>query len=198
MCILEFSEYPFMCCDASVTSSLLTVSECYNAQSHCLARKRWIRLCCPLLANLSPFNPLWGPWPPEENAMLVAPYHIVFGVCVSLCRWTSLEPSTWSASVWVPWGRTSLMQMDTEAASSTRPAWRRLTDRSHRTQRRCSISREPVDATHAHTLTHHLYVRFQVGQAAYSASKGGIVGMTLPIARDLAPMGIRVLTIAPG
>ncbi|XP_069501398.1 3-hydroxyacyl-CoA dehydrogenase type-2 isoform X2 [Ambystoma mexicanum] len=37
-----------------------------------------------------------------------------------------------------------------------------------------------------------------VGQAAYSASKGGIVGMTLPIARDLAPMGIRVLTIAPG
>lgn len=39
---------------------------------------------------------------------------------------------------------------------------------------------------------------FQVGQAAYSASKGGIVGMTLPIARDLAPVGIRVVTIAPG
>ncbi|XP_035169664.1 3-hydroxyacyl-CoA dehydrogenase type-2-like, partial [Oxyura jamaicensis] len=38
----------------------------------------------------------------------------------------------------------------------------------------------------------------QVGQAAYSASKGGIVGMTLPIARDLAPLGIRVVTIAPG
>lgn len=38
----------------------------------------------------------------------------------------------------------------------------------------------------------------QVGQAAYSASKGGIVGMTLPIARDLAPYGIRVMTIAPG
>jgi len=38
----------------------------------------------------------------------------------------------------------------------------------------------------------------QIGQAAYSASKGGIVGMTLPIARDLARMGIRVLTIAPG
>ncbi|XP_065817224.1 3-hydroxyacyl-CoA dehydrogenase type-2-like [Labrus bergylta] len=38
----------------------------------------------------------------------------------------------------------------------------------------------------------------RVGQAAYSASKGGIVGMTLPIARDLAPMGIRVVTIAPG
>ncbi|XP_067832302.1 3-hydroxyacyl-CoA dehydrogenase type-2 [Heptranchias perlo] len=38
----------------------------------------------------------------------------------------------------------------------------------------------------------------QVGQAAYSASKGGIVAMTLPIARDLAPQGIRVVTIAPG
>ena len=38
----------------------------------------------------------------------------------------------------------------------------------------------------------------QVGQAAYSASKGAIVGMTLPIARDLAPTGIRVCTIAPG
>lgn len=38
----------------------------------------------------------------------------------------------------------------------------------------------------------------QVGQAAYSASKGGIVGMTLPIARDLSRAGIRVLTIAPG
>ena len=38
----------------------------------------------------------------------------------------------------------------------------------------------------------------QVGQAAYSASKGGIVGMTLPIARDLAAVGIRVNTIAPG
>jgi len=38
----------------------------------------------------------------------------------------------------------------------------------------------------------------QMGQAAYSASKGGIVGMTLPIARDLASIGIRVNTIAPG
>src|SRR4029079_16761922 len=38
----------------------------------------------------------------------------------------------------------------------------------------------------------------QIGQAAYSASKGGVVGMTLPIARDLASVGIRVLTIAPG
>jgi NAD(P)-dependent dehydrogenase (short-subunit alcohol dehydrogenase family) len=38
----------------------------------------------------------------------------------------------------------------------------------------------------------------QIGQAAYSASKGGIVGMTLPIARDLSRSGIRVCTIAPG
>ena len=38
----------------------------------------------------------------------------------------------------------------------------------------------------------------QVGQQAYSASKGGIVGMTLPLARDLAQFGIRVVTIAPG
>jgi NAD(P)-dependent dehydrogenase (short-subunit alcohol dehydrogenase family) len=38
----------------------------------------------------------------------------------------------------------------------------------------------------------------QIGQIAYSASKGGIVGMTLPAARDMAPRGIRVVTIAPG
>ena len=38
----------------------------------------------------------------------------------------------------------------------------------------------------------------QIGQAAYSASKGGVVGMTLPIARELARSGIRVCTIAPG
>jgi NAD(P)-dependent dehydrogenase (short-subunit alcohol dehydrogenase family) len=38
----------------------------------------------------------------------------------------------------------------------------------------------------------------QIGQAAYSASKGGVVGMTLPIARDLARSGIRNMTIAPG
>jgi NAD(P)-dependent dehydrogenase (short-subunit alcohol dehydrogenase family) len=38
----------------------------------------------------------------------------------------------------------------------------------------------------------------QIGQAAYSASKAGIVGMTLPVARDLAKLGIRVVTIAPG
>lgn len=38
----------------------------------------------------------------------------------------------------------------------------------------------------------------QIGQAAYSSSKGGVVGMTLPVARDLARSGIRVCTIAPG
>src|SRR5690606_35758149 len=38
----------------------------------------------------------------------------------------------------------------------------------------------------------------QIGQIAYSASKAGVVGMTLPAARDLAPVGIRVVTIAPG
>jgi NAD(P)-dependent dehydrogenase (short-subunit alcohol dehydrogenase family) len=38
----------------------------------------------------------------------------------------------------------------------------------------------------------------QIGQAAYSASKGGIAGMTLPIARDLARNGVRCMTIAPG
>jgi NAD(P)-dependent dehydrogenase (short-subunit alcohol dehydrogenase family) len=38
----------------------------------------------------------------------------------------------------------------------------------------------------------------QIGQVAYSASKGGVVGMTLPMARDLSGLGIRVMTIAPG
>ncbi len=38
----------------------------------------------------------------------------------------------------------------------------------------------------------------QIGQAAYSASKGGVVGMTLPIARDLSAVGIRINTVAPG
>jgi NAD(P)-dependent dehydrogenase (short-subunit alcohol dehydrogenase family) len=38
----------------------------------------------------------------------------------------------------------------------------------------------------------------QIGQAAYSASKAGVIGLTLPVARDLAPLGIRVVSIAPG
>ncbi|MFM9577926.1 SDR family NAD(P)-dependent oxidoreductase, partial [Streptomyces turgidiscabies] len=37
----------------------------------------------------------------------------------------------------------------------------------------------------------------QVGQAAYSASKAGVIGLTLPVARDLAPHGIRIVSIAP-
>ena len=38
----------------------------------------------------------------------------------------------------------------------------------------------------------------QIGQASYSSSKGGVVGMTLPVARDLAAAGIRLNTVAPG
>jgi NAD(P)-dependent dehydrogenase (short-subunit alcohol dehydrogenase family) len=38
----------------------------------------------------------------------------------------------------------------------------------------------------------------QIGQAAYSASKGGVLGLTLPVARDLSGYGIRVMTIMPG
>jgi NAD(P)-dependent dehydrogenase (short-subunit alcohol dehydrogenase family) len=38
----------------------------------------------------------------------------------------------------------------------------------------------------------------QIGQVAYAASKGGVVGLTLPVARELAPRGVRVMTIAPG
>ncbi|MBS1835992.1 MAG: SDR family NAD(P)-dependent oxidoreductase [Acidobacteria bacterium] len=38
----------------------------------------------------------------------------------------------------------------------------------------------------------------QIGQSAYAASKGGVVGMTLPLARDLAKIGVRVMTVAPG
>jgi NAD(P)-dependent dehydrogenase (short-subunit alcohol dehydrogenase family) len=38
----------------------------------------------------------------------------------------------------------------------------------------------------------------QIGQAAYSASKGGVVGLTLPVARDLSAIGVRVNTVAPG
>jgi NAD(P)-dependent dehydrogenase (short-subunit alcohol dehydrogenase family) len=61
---------------------------------------------------------------------------------------------------------------------------------------------EPVDAdgTRGAVVNMASVAAFdgQIGQAAYSASKGGIVGMTLPVARDLAALGIRVNTIAPG
>ena len=59
---------------------------------------------------------------------------------------------------------------------------------------------EPIDCERGVIINTASVAAFegQVGQAAYSASKGGIVGMTLPIARDLAQYGIRVNTIAPG
>jgi NAD(P)-dependent dehydrogenase (short-subunit alcohol dehydrogenase family) len=59
---------------------------------------------------------------------------------------------------------------------------------------------EPVDGDRGVVINTASVAAFegQIGQAAYSASKGGIVGMTLPIARDLADLGIRVCTIAPG
>lgn len=59
---------------------------------------------------------------------------------------------------------------------------------------------EPVDGDRGVVINTASVAAFegQIGQAAYSASKGGIVGMTLPIARDLAELGIRVCTIAPG
>ena len=59
---------------------------------------------------------------------------------------------------------------------------------------------EPVDGERGAIVNTASVAAFdgQVGQAAYSASKAGVVGMTLPIARDLAAVGIRVCTIAPG
>ncbi len=59
---------------------------------------------------------------------------------------------------------------------------------------------EPVDGERGVIINTASVAAFegQMGQAAYSASKGGVVGMTLPIARDLASFGIRVNTIAPG
>ncbi|WP_330254163.1 3-hydroxyacyl-CoA dehydrogenase [Nocardia sp. NBC_00565] len=59
---------------------------------------------------------------------------------------------------------------------------------------------EPVDGERGVIINTASVAAFegQIGQAAYSASKGGVVGMTLPIARDLASLLIRVNTIAPG
>lgn len=59
---------------------------------------------------------------------------------------------------------------------------------------------EPIDGERGVIVNTASVAAFdgQIGQAAYSASKGGIVGMTLPIARDLASSLIRVVTIAPG
>ena len=62
------------------------------------------------------------------------------------------------------------------------------------------IGNDPVDGDRGVLVCTASAAAFdgQIGQAAYSASKGGVVGMTLPIARDLADKAIRVMTIAPG
>ncbi|MFR9801165.1 3-hydroxyacyl-CoA dehydrogenase [Pseudonocardia sp. RS010] len=62
------------------------------------------------------------------------------------------------------------------------------------------VQNEPVDGERGVVINTASVAAFegQIGQAAYSASKGGVVGMTLPIARDLASAQIRVNTIAPG
>ncbi|MBV9291266.1 MAG: 3-hydroxyacyl-CoA dehydrogenase [Frankiales bacterium] len=62
------------------------------------------------------------------------------------------------------------------------------------------LQNEPVDGERGVIVNTASVAAFdgQIGQAAYSASKGGVVGMTLPVARDLASSAIRVCTIAPG
>src|SRR3954464_5177497 len=62
------------------------------------------------------------------------------------------------------------------------------------------VESEPVDGERGVIVNTASVAAFdgQIGQAAYSASKGGVVGMTLPLARDLADKLIRVMTIAPG
>ena len=62
------------------------------------------------------------------------------------------------------------------------------------------VETEPVDGERGVIVNTASVAAFdgQIGQAAYSASKGGVVGMTLPVARDLADKYIRVCTIAPG
>jgi NAD(P)-dependent dehydrogenase (short-subunit alcohol dehydrogenase family) len=62
------------------------------------------------------------------------------------------------------------------------------------------MTAEPIDGERGVIVNTASVAAFegQIGQAAYSASKGGVVGMTLPIARDLADKLIRVVTIAPG
>ncbi len=62
------------------------------------------------------------------------------------------------------------------------------------------LRHDPVDGERGVIINTASVAAFdgQIGQAAYSASKGGVVGLTLPVARDLAGMMIRVVTIAPG
>jgi NAD(P)-dependent dehydrogenase (short-subunit alcohol dehydrogenase family) len=63
-----------------------------------------------------------------------------------------------------------------------------------------AITGDPVGEEHGVIISTASVAAYdgQIGQAAYAASKGGVVGMTLPIARDLSRNGIRVMTIAPG
>jgi NAD(P)-dependent dehydrogenase (short-subunit alcohol dehydrogenase family) len=62
------------------------------------------------------------------------------------------------------------------------------------------LAHEPVDDERGVVINTASIAAFdgQIGQSAYSASKGGVVGMTLPLARDLASQKVRVVTIAPG
>ncbi len=62
------------------------------------------------------------------------------------------------------------------------------------------VENEPIDGERGMHVSTASVAAFdgQIGQVAYSASKGGVVGMTLPAARDLAQHGIRVCAIAPG
>jgi NAD(P)-dependent dehydrogenase (short-subunit alcohol dehydrogenase family) len=57
---------------------------------------------------------------------------------------------------------------------------------------------EPLASNQRGVIINTASIAGQPGQAAYSAAKGGIIGMTLTIARDLAERGIRVMAIAPG
>lgn len=63
------------------------------------------------------------------------------------------------------------------------------------------LSVDPLDENERGVVINTASIAFadgQIGQAAYAASKGGVVSLTLPIAREMAPKGIRVMTVAPG
>lgn len=63
------------------------------------------------------------------------------------------------------------------------------------------IEQDPVNGEERGVIINTASIAFadgQIGQAAYAASKGGVASLTLPIAREMAPKGIRVMTVAPG
>lgn len=63
------------------------------------------------------------------------------------------------------------------------------------------IELDPLDENERGVIVNTASIAFadgQIGQAAYAASKGGVVSLTLPIAREMAPKGVRVMTVAPG